>query len=103
MDIEPSAPFINSQKVEQRALIVEELKGMIKQHCDLKDLDLTAFDPDALLINGPTLPRLDSLDAIEIAVAVARRYNVMINDASSAKATMRSLNSLADHILKARK
>ena len=88
--------------VPSRIALIEELKTLITEHCDVKDIDLSSFDPDAVLINGPTAPRLDSLDAIEIAIAVARRYNVTIRDASSAKATMRSLNSLADHIISAR-
>lgn len=79
-------------------VLIEELKALIIETCDVKDVNLAEIDPDDFLINGTGPLKLDSLDAIEIAVAVERNYGIAIRDVSSAKHTMRSLNALAQFI-----
>ncbi|MEZ4318428.1 MAG: acyl carrier protein [Myxococcota bacterium] len=71
------------------------LKALVVEACAL-DLDPGFIEDGEQLIAG----RLDlnSLDAIEIAAAVDYAYQVRIEDVRGARAVMRSIDSLADHI-----
>lgn len=58
-----------------------------------------AINDDDILINGDGALQLDSMDAIEIACMVDLNYGIKIKDISSAKITLKSVATLADHIL----
>ena len=76
----------------------QELSEMIIETCRVTDPDLDAVTPDAPLI-GPESPYgLDSLDAVEVVVAVQRRYNVRIEAQETSREVLRSLKTLASFI-----
>ena len=77
------------------------LKELIIAACDLHVTPADIGD-DERLIRGEGKFDLGSLDAIEIAAAIDKEYEVRIEDLSSAKAAFRSVSSLADHISRAR-
>jgi acyl carrier protein len=77
-----------------------ELKQLILQVCDVRGVDPQAIGDDDYLINGDGALKLESLDAIEIAMAVEKTYGLKMNDISSAKERLRSINSLASFIHK---
>ena len=58
------------------AALIEELKQLIITECD-KETDPAEVDPEAQLIGGGALD-LDSLDGLQIALAVKERYGVRI-------------------------
>ena len=58
-----------------------------------------SVDDDAILIGGEL--ELDSLDALQIAMAVKNRYGVSIEGGPAARQALRSVNTLADTILQA--
>jgi acyl carrier protein len=73
------------------------LKVMIVKECD-KDIDPETITNDEQLIGGGPLG-LDSLDALQISMAVQERYGVRIEDGPKARKALRNIDSLAEMIL----
>jgi acyl carrier protein len=82
---------------------VEELKGalkaMIVKECD-KDIAPDVITNEEQLIGGPL--QLDSLDALQICMAVQEHYGVRIEDGPNARKALRNIDALADFIVAAR-
>jgi acyl carrier protein len=76
----------------------QELAGMIAETCRCTEAPPADPSPDAPLI-GPDSPfGLDSLDAVEIVVAVQRKYHVRIDSQETSRKVLRSLRTLAEFI-----
>ena len=73
-----------------------ELKKLIIEELDLRDKTPASIDTDAPLF-GEGLG-LDSLDALQLAVAVEERFGVTIPEDDEAKAIFASVSTLAAHI-----
>jgi acyl carrier protein len=73
-----------------------ELKQLLIATLSLEEVTPETIDDDAPLF-GEGLG-LDSIDALELAVVIERRYGVAIPDADVAKEAFRSLSALADFI-----
>jgi acyl carrier protein len=75
-----------------------DLQALIVKSCNIEfDLpdDLTHDEP----LIGPESPYgLDSLDAVEIIVAVQRRYGVRIAADENNRAALQSINTLAAYV-----
>jgi acyl carrier protein len=81
----------------------KELRDLLVEVCRVVEPLPEDLSPDAPLI-GPDSPfHLDSLDAVEVVVAIQRKYNVRIENQESSRQVLRSLKTLAEHILKHRK
>lgn len=81
----------------KRAELVTELAAMVVDCCGVPDPP-EQVDPDAPLI-GPDSPfGLDSLDAVEVVVAVQRKYGVRIGAEDTSREVLRSLQTLAAFI-----
>lgn len=77
--------------------ILEELKNMIVQTLMLKDVKPQEIDVDAPLFADGL--GLDSIDALELAVEIARRYKVQIkSDDERNREIFRSVRTLATFI-----
>ena len=77
-----------------------ELIEMIAEVCNITDPipeDLSLNDP---LIGSESALGLDSLDAVEIVVAVEKKYNIRIGSQETTRQIFRSLKILADYIRK---
>ena len=72
------------------------LKSMIIEECD-KDVEVYEILDNEALIGGPL--ELDSLDALQICMAVKERYGVRIEGGPAARKALQSVQSLADTIL----
>lgn len=55
----------------------EELKQLIIDSLDLEDLTVASFDSQEALFNGGI--ELDSIDALELGLAIRKKYNVRID------------------------
>lgn len=76
----------------------QELFRMVAETCRVSEPLPDDLSPDAPLI-GPDSPfGLDSLDAVEIVVAVQRRYNVRIDAQDTSRQVLQSLSTLAAFI-----
>lgn len=75
-----------------------ELAELIIKFCNVEDVVAEQVPSDAPLI-GPDSPfGLDSLDAVEVIVAVQKTYGVRIGGESTSREVLSSLNALADFI-----
>jgi acyl carrier protein len=75
------------------------LKAMIVKECD-KDIAPEVITNEEQLIGGPL--QLDSLDALQICMAVQEHYGVRIEDGPNARRALRNIDALADFIVAAR-
>ena len=78
--------------------IEQELIGLVAETCRVAGPLPSDIPADAPLI-GPDSPfGLDSLDAVEIVVAVQRRYGVRIDAQDNGRRVLQSVSTLADFI-----
>ncbi|MGH8279839.1 MAG: phosphopantetheine-binding protein [Gammaproteobacteria bacterium] len=75
-----------------------ELKQLIIQECQ-KTVQPEDIADDAVLIGSESALGLDSLDALQIALAVKQRYGKRIDGGNQTRAALASVNTLADFIL----
>lgn len=80
------------------AAFKRELKELIIEECD-KDLTAEDIADDAPLLRGDL--DLDSLDVLQICMAVKSRYGVRIEGSSAARKALVSVDSLAETIASA--
>jgi acyl carrier protein len=74
-----------------------ELKKLIVTACN-RDVDPDTITDDEPLLGRNARLELDSLDILQINVAVARHFNVRIEDSKHAMRVMKNINTLADFI-----
>jgi acyl carrier protein len=81
----------------QDSVFKTELKQLIVTACN-RDMDPATITDDEPLFGRNARLELDSLDILQINVAVARHYNVRIEDSKHAMRVMKNINTLADFI-----
>lgn len=74
-----------------------QIKRVIIEACE-KDLAPEDIDDDAILVGDGSNVLEDSLDALQAAVAVSKRFGVRIQDGKHARRVMRSVATLAAFI-----
>ena len=74
-----------------------KLKQMIVQACN-KDIDPASISDEDSLIGQRSDVGLDSLDVLQINVAIMNEFNVRIEDSKHARRVMKNINKLADFI-----
>ena len=97
MKYEPHAQQAGSSGVAMLDRLEQELSEMIIETCRVAG-PLPDIAPDSPLI-GPDSPYgLDSLDAVEVVVAVQRKYQLRIDAQESSRQVLQSLKTLATFI-----
>lgn len=74
-----------------------EIKRVIAHACEL-DIDPAAIGDDDTLIGSDSKLGLDSLDALQAAVALSKRFGRRIHDGNHARRVMKTVNTLADFV-----
>ena len=74
-----------------------ELKKLIIAACN-RETDPESIGDDEALIGSDTALGLDSLDVLQVNVAIGQRYGVRIDDSKHALRVMKTVNTLADYI-----
>ena len=74
-----------------------ELKRLIVEECDITTDPGEIGDEEPLFGSGSKLG-LDSIDALQISIAIQNKYNITITDSKEMRRVMRSLNTFADFI-----
>jgi len=74
-----------------------ELKKLIVEECDIT-IDPGDIDDEELLFGRDSRLGLDSIDALQISIAIQNKYNIIITDSKETRRVMRSLNTFADFI-----
>ncbi|WP_029646313.1 phosphopantetheine-binding protein [Methylomicrobium lacus] len=78
-----------------------ELKQLIIETLDLEDIGVDDIDSDAALFNEGL--GLDSIDALELGLAIRKKYNVKINaEKEDVTKIFASISALANYIQTAR-
>ena len=75
----------------------EDLKVMIIEECD-KDIKPSAIEDDDIIFHPEHPLGLDSLDSLQITMALQHNYNIRLVDPKEAKKIMQSINTLAHYI-----
>jgi acyl carrier protein len=74
-----------------------DLKKLIIEECDL-DIGIGEIGDDDTLFGSESPIGLDSVDALQISIAVQNKYGVVITDSKVLRRVMKSINSFADYI-----
>lgn len=75
----------------------EELKELIIEECE-KDCEVSDITNEEILFGSDSNLQLDSLDALQISLALNKKYGLDTTDSKKLRSIMTSINSLADHI-----
>ena len=81
-----------------REALKRELKQLIVTECQ-KDVSPDVIPDGAPLIGSMSTLGLDSLDALQISLAVQRKYGKRIEGNTETRSALHSVNALADYIL----
>ena len=100
MDVNKNLKELNVSSKEE---LIQKIKEMIVRTCEIKNVKPEDIPTDVPFIGGPGPLKLDSLDAIEIAMGIRYEFGVELKNASTAAKAMQSFDSLADFIIEAPK
>jgi acyl carrier protein len=73
------------------------LKKLIVEECDLM-VDPGEIGDDEPLFGSDANIGLDSIDALQISIAIDKKYKITITDSKETRRVMRSINTFADFI-----
>jgi len=74
-----------------------DLKKLIIEECDITAIPEEIGDDD-LLFGSESRLGLDSIDALQISIAIQNKYNIIITDSKETRRVMRSINIFADFL-----
>ena len=78
---------------------IEELKGLILDACE-QTIPVAELDDDEPLFGKGSRLMLDSIDALQVSVAIQKRYGVRFGDSKETRRAMRSSKLLAEFLTK---
>jgi len=79
-----------------------EIKNLITETLGITGLNPEDIDNDKPLFGGENTLTLDSVDALEIIMAIQRKYNLRIADQNLARSVIYSINSIAEFLVSER-
>jgi acyl carrier protein len=74
-----------------------DLKKLIIEECDITANPEDIGDDD-LLFGSESRLGLDSIDALQISIAIQNKFNIIITDSKETRRVMRSINTFADFL-----
>ena len=74
-----------------------DLKRLIVEECDIT-IDPGEISDDDPLFGRDTRLGLDSIDALQISIAIQNKFNMIITDSKQMRRVMKSMNTFADFI-----
>lgn len=84
-------------KGSQDPALKARLKALIVKEAD-KDMDPAVLTDDEALFGPDTRLALDSIDGLQISMALQNQFGARITDPKQLVRIMRSINTLADHL-----
>jgi len=85
-----------------RDALIAELTTLILEVTD-KRLEGAPLSPDEPIFGSQTRLALDSLDALQVSMALLKRYRVRLTDSKDTRRILTCVGNLADHLLKEQK
>lgn len=89
-------------QIQQEQELKLEIKKLIMETLAITDINPADVDDEEPLFGGKNALTLDSVDAIEIIMAIQRSYGYRIADQGAARQVIGSINSIAAFILEQR-
>ncbi|MBD3242668.1 MAG: acyl carrier protein [Chitinivibrionales bacterium] len=77
-----------------------EIKELIIDALKIPDVKPEDIDDSASLFEGENSLQIDSVDALEIVMALQRKYGVRIDDQNPGRFIIRSVDTIADFVAK---
>ena len=74
-----------------------KIKTLIIENCEL-DIDVNDIDDDLELFSRKSELALDSIDALQISIAIQNTYGIAIRDSKEMRRVMQSINTFADFL-----
>ncbi len=81
------------------AQLKSDVKKLIVETLNIKDVDPETIQDEPSLFSGENSLTLDSIDAIELIMAVQRTYNVRLDDQNLARTVMNSVQTISTFIV----
>lgn len=78
----------------------QELKELILKECDKEEFSPEDIDDEAPLFGSDAPLQLDSMDALQISMALKEKYGIEITDSKKIRSIMANINTLATFIEK---
>lgn len=75
-----------------------DIKKMIIETLNMEDVKSEDIGDDLILFGGENTLGLDSIDAIELVMAIQRDYKVRLDDQNLAREVLKDVNSIANFI-----
>ena len=75
-----------------------EIKELIVETLGITDVNMEEIDDEKPLFGSDNALTLDSVDGLEIIMALQRKYGVRIGDQNLARSIIRSVNAIAEFI-----
>jgi len=86
----------------QTAELKTEIKELIIETLNIKNVKPDDIDEAAPLFARDNVLGLDSIDGIELIMAVQKKYDVRIGDQNLARSVLESIDTVADFVMKER-
>lgn len=83
--------------MSDNAVLLAELKHLLLEACD-KEEPPGGLSHDEILFGPQSRLDLDSLDALQISMAIQKRYGVRMPDSKETRRALASLDTLAEHL-----
>jgi acyl carrier protein len=88
---------MNAPTTQPSPEFLAELKALLLDASD-KDEPVGGLAPDEILFGPQSRLGLDSLDALQISLAIQKRYGVRMPDSKETRRALASLATLAEHL-----
>jgi acyl carrier protein len=75
----------------------DRIKSLIVDSCDL-EIETSDIDDEAPLFESASLVALDSIDALQISIAIQNTFGIAIRDSKEMRRVLKSINSFADYL-----
>lgn len=76
-----------------------EIKSLIIEALNLQDIDPKKIKDDMSLFEPNDILELDSVDALEIVMALQRKYGIRLEDQKTSRNVLKSINTIADFVM----
>jgi len=83
--------------MSDNAALLDQLKRLVLEACD-KEEPTGGLTHDEILFGPQSRLDLDSLDALQISMALQKRYGVRMPDSKETRRALASLDTLAAHL-----
>ncbi len=75
----------------------DEIKALIIESCEL-DVEVDQIGDDSPLFSSKSELGLDSIDALQISIAIQNTYGIAIRDSKQMRRVVKSVNTFADFL-----